>query len=119
MTETEKTEMKENRMKKQIRWILICLAAGLAFLLGGCGGNTLSTPGRVQIDPITLTLSWKAVGGAAYYTVEITGNGTTVKRIPERTAIPWNVWRKAPTACACGRLPEATGKRRTPDGHRR
>ena len=80
MTETEKTEMKENGMKKQIRWILICLAAGLAFLLGGCGRNTLSTPGRVQIDPITLTLSWKAVGGAAYYTVEITGNGTTVEK---------------------------------------
>ena len=80
MTETEKTGMKENGMKKQIRWILICLAIGLAFLLGGCSRNTLSAPGRVQIDPITLTLSWKAVGGAAYYTIEITGNGETVER---------------------------------------
>ena len=67
-------------MKKQIRWILICLAVGFAFLLGGCGGNALSAPDRVQIDPITLTLSWKAVGGAAYYTVEITGNGETVEK---------------------------------------
>ncbi|HBF14791.1 MAG TPA: hypothetical protein DDW30_03745, partial [Clostridiales bacterium] len=80
MTEKEKTEMKENGMKKRIRWVLLCLTIGLAFLLGGCGGNTLSTPSKVQIDPITLTLSWKAVGGAAYYTVEITGNGETVEK---------------------------------------
>lgn len=80
MTETEKTEMKENGMKKQIRWILICLAIGFAFLLGGCGKHALSAPGRVQIDPITLNLSWRAVGGAAYYTIEIAGNGETVEK---------------------------------------
>ncbi len=60
-------------MKKHVSFLLLCLslALGLTLLLSSCAGRAIATPGQVAVDQITLTLSWKPVGGAAYYTVEI------------------------------------------------
>ena len=70
-------------MKKRIPLILVCLCIGIVTMIAfsGCGrSRALSVPKNVEIDRITQTLSWRAVGGAAYYTIEITGNGETVQK---------------------------------------
>ena len=62
-------------MKKTILGFLDCLALIFTVLgVTGCGGRSLRAPADVRVDPVTLTLSWRAVGGAAYYTVEIDGD---------------------------------------------
>lgn len=69
-------------MKKHVSLILLCLslALGLTLLLSSCAGRALATPARVAVDQITLTLSWKPVGGAAYYTVEINDGKEKVQK---------------------------------------
>lgn len=67
-------------MKRISRVLLLCLLAGMLFLLAGCGGESLATPKGVAVDGVKLTLDWRAVKNAAYYTVEITSaDGTEEK----------------------------------------
>ena len=67
-------------MKKISRWLLLCLSVGLLLLLAGCGRGALATPSKLQLDPVTLTLSWKEVKGAAYYTVSIEGGEEEIRK---------------------------------------
>lgn len=63
-------------MKKIILGFLVCLALVVTVIgVAGCGGDSLRVPADVRVDPVTLTLSWRAVSGAAYYTVELDGDG--------------------------------------------
>lgn len=55
--------------------ISVVLCAVLAFALVGCNKNALPRPSGLQIDGPTLTLSWRANDSAAYYVVNISGNG--------------------------------------------
>ena len=67
-------------MKRISCLLLLCLTVGMLFLLAGCGGKSLATPKGVAVDGVKLTLDWRAVKNAAYYTVEITSaEGTEEK----------------------------------------
>lgn len=60
--------------KRLVRIFLPFLLIALLLFLTACG-TPLPAPSGVNIDEITLTLSWNPVNGADYYTVRIDGNG--------------------------------------------
>ena len=60
--------------KRLARIFLPFLLIALLLFLTACG-TPLPAPSGVNIDEITLTLSWNPVNGADYYTVRIDGNG--------------------------------------------
>ena len=52
--------------------IIISLILCFTFLLGSCGNSdALPRPENPQIEPTTLTLSWKNVNGARMYLIHI------------------------------------------------
>ena len=69
-------------MKKINRWLVLFLFVfiGSLLLLTGCGRSALQVPSKLQLDPITLMLSWKEVKGAAYYTVSIEGGDEEIQK---------------------------------------
>ena len=60
--------------KRLVRIFLPFLLIALLLFLTACG-TPLPAPSGVNIDEITLTLSWNPINGADYYTVRIDGNG--------------------------------------------
>ena len=63
-------------MKKVYRIFLPFLLCCLVLPLAACKAS-LPAPSGVNIDPITLSLSWNPVSGADYYTIRVEGTGDT------------------------------------------
>ena len=68
--------MQRKRSKAFFYTILTVLLCALLPCLTACG-TRLPTPTGVNVDQLSLTLSWNPVSAAAYYTVRIEGNGQT------------------------------------------
>lgn len=67
-------------MKRISRLLLLGLVFGMLFLLAGCGAEPLTTPRNVAVDTVKLTLDWRAVKNAAFYTVRITSEEGTEEK---------------------------------------
>ncbi len=67
-------------MKKICFPILIGLMLCALLTLTGCKTNALKVPENLQVDDLTLELSWKEVKGAGYYSISMEHGGETIQR---------------------------------------